>query len=265
MGKRTLPKVAASPKGKKGKIGIDINELSSCGSTSSARAEKSFSDGKVHAWVQHFCTNGCVYSERFAADRLDVIQFACKSDGENPLYMLKYRIAKFFTQATETGVEGLPVDFESFERDFGAQFVFVSKATVDKDQVGLVKNRICFYCGLKAQGMKNILMLIDDVWKFCLTFIDDRVNKLTCLPDIGVYTPPGYGLSIDKEKDECSCEFSVSESVEAGFSCFHLPPPVYPARFVVLTIQAIAKDKIHLIFGGNTKPFSLMFFKRATH
>ena len=33
MGKRTLPKVAASPKGKKGKTGIDINELSSCGFT----------------------------------------------------------------------------------------------------------------------------------------------------------------------------------------------------------------------------------------
>ena len=68
---------------------------------------------------------------------------------------------------------------------------------------------------------------------------------------------------IDKEKDECSCQFSVSESVEAGFSCFHLPPPVYPARFVVLTIQAIAKDKIHLMFGGNTKPFAAMFLTQG--
>ena len=34
MGKRTQPKVAASPKGKKGKIGVNINELSSCGSAS---------------------------------------------------------------------------------------------------------------------------------------------------------------------------------------------------------------------------------------
>ena len=33
MERRTQPKVAASPKGKKGKIGIDINELSSCGFT----------------------------------------------------------------------------------------------------------------------------------------------------------------------------------------------------------------------------------------
>ena len=33
MRKRTLRKVAASPKGKKGKIGIDVNELSSCGFT----------------------------------------------------------------------------------------------------------------------------------------------------------------------------------------------------------------------------------------
>ena len=44
-----------------------------------------------------------------------------------------------------------------------------------------------------------------------------------------------------------------------AFSFFHLPPPVFPARFVVLQIKPASESKVHFVFGGNTKPFNATF------
>ena len=102
-------------------------------------------------------------------------------------------------------------------------------------------------------------MLLDDVWKFCLTFTDERVKKLASVPDVVVHVPAEYGLSIDKDADECACSFLVVETENDSFCYFHLPPPTYPARFVVLEIKPVSAEKIHLIFCGNTKPFNSGF------
>ena len=258
MGKRTAPSAKLSPKKTKRPTGVDLNDLTDA-RASGLIPSGGLLDSKVHAWVRQFCSKGSVYDPRFADDRLDVIQLACSTGGENPLYQLKYRVDKYCNHLRENGDEDSPADFADFEETYGVQFSFVGKQTNDTDKVGMAKNRIGFYCDQKLSGVKNLLMFLDDVWQFCLTFQDDRVKKLSSVPDVVVHVPPDYVLQIDQVTDECACSFSVVETANKSFSYFHLPPPIYPSRFVVLNIQPVSAEKVHLVFGGNTKPFNTGF------
>ena len=45
-------------------------------------------------------------------------------------------------------------------------------------------------------------------------------------------------------------------------SLFDLPPPVFPARIVVLTFELVPPGEAHDVYSGNTKPFQTNFVKR---
>ncbi len=60
-------------------------------------------------------------------------------------------------------------------------------------------------------------------------------------------------------KDELKCEFELSTSGEPAMSVFDLPPPVFPARIVTVTFEPASSDHVHVVFGGNTKPFQRGF------
>eukprot|EP00973_Karenia_brevis_P052080 7232952-Karenia_brevis.AAC.1 len=52
-------------------------------------------------------------------------------------------------------------------------------------------------------------MLIDDVFKYRLSFSDDTYECLPCLPDVDVFAPPELQLIINMEVDGTQCKFSV--------------------------------------------------------
>ena len=190
MGKRD-GSVKVSPKKSMRCTGVDLNELTDARSSGSY-VSKRLHDNKVHVWVRPFCSKGSVYDSRFGDERLDVVQFACKTTAESPLYQLKHRVDQFCKHMREHGQEDVPIDFTDFEETYGAFFTFVGKQFVDTDKVGMIKNRIGFFC--KCSSVKNLLMLLDDVWKYCLTFSDLRVKTLTSVPDVVVHVPAEYGL-----------------------------------------------------------------------
>ena len=50
-------------------------------------------------------------------------------------------------------------------------------------------------------------------------------------------------LSFNAEEDELKCEFEVVREEVAKMSVFDLPPPIFPARLVILTFQMLGPEK----------------------
>ena len=129
MGKRTAPSAKLSPKKTKRPTGVDLNDLTDARASGSIPSG-GLLDSKVHAWVRQFCSKGSVYDPRFADDRLDVIQLACSTGGENPLYQLKYRVDKYCNHLRESGDEDSPADFADFEETYGVQFPLLESSSM---------------------------------------------------------------------------------------------------------------------------------------
>eukprot|EP00973_Karenia_brevis_P004963 684385-Karenia_brevis.AAC.1 len=100
----------------------------------------------------------------------------------------------------------IPSDFKEFLNSFQAKFEYVFKKPKDVDTVGYVKNRIVFYTTF---NVKELLMFIDDVFKYRLLFSDDTFECLPCSPDVDVFAPPELQPIINKEVDDTYCKFSV--------------------------------------------------------
>ena len=155
----------------------------------------------------------------------------------------------------------MPASYVDFEAEYGVQFMFVGKKTLDSDDVGLVKNRMGFYTTGQSAEMKNLLMLLDEVFKFRLSFSDDRFECLPSLPDIVVHTGGLVNLEISQTQDCTQCAFQVVTESLGDISVLDLPPPVFPPRHVVLKIEIVDALSVHLVLAGNTKPFQAGFVK----
>ena len=135
------------------------------------------------------------------------------------------------------------------------------KKSHDEDGVGYVENRSGLYVSGYASAVKNILMFLDDVWHFRLSYHDDVLDALAQLPELEVYTPADLPLSIDKDTDATHCVFQVYKGQDCGMSVLQVPPPVFPSRIVVLTVEPVTPEIVHFVCSGNTKPFQQEFVK----
>ena len=70
-------------------------------------------------------------------------------------------------------------------------------------------------------------------------------------------------LTLNKDEDELQCAFEVVKEDQAPMSVFDLPPPIFPARVVVLTFEVQTPDKVHMVFSGNTNSFQANFVQRG--
>ena len=77
---------------------------------------------------------------------------------------------------------------------------------------------------------------------------------------MAIHKPANYDLRIE-EADECACTFRIEQDSSEEFSYFHLVPPVYPSRYVTLTMQPSSMNQAHFIFSGNVSPFEESFAK----
>ena len=78
---------------------------------------------------------------------------------------------------------------------------------------------------------------------------------------IHMQTSVALQLSLDAEEDELKCHFEIVRDDVPTMSVFDLPPPIFPARIVILTFQVLEPEKVHAIFVGNTRPFQAGFVK----
>ena len=70
-----------------------------------------------------------------------------------------------------------------------------------------------------------------------------------------IHVARGLPLEFDPKADELQCEFTVHVDSECQMSVFDLPPPVFPQRIVTMTFEPVSANHVHVVFGGNTRPF----------
>ena len=141
----------------------------SCSTSSLRSGNRAAGDGKVHVSVQRFCTRGCLYGENFDDGPLHVVQMMC-SLSPNPLYQMKAAILAYCA-GMQGKVYNVPRNWEEFQSECSASLSFVGTATQDQDMIGYVRNRTGFYVSGGTKGVKNLLMLLDEVWKFRVNFM----------------------------------------------------------------------------------------------
>ena len=215
-------------------------------------------DEKVHIYILEYCSKGSVYGENFNNHAMQLVLLHCMPQEENPLYNIRKAIGLNCVNQHKSGDEKYPSTYDQFEKSFEASFVFFGKNSKDPDDVGYVQGA-GFYTTAGVALMKDFLMTLDDTWKFRLGHTDDDFNSLPALPDVVVHVAESFGLKICKDADETFCTFEVLPLTEAALknvSVLDLPPPTFPGRNVMLTVEPTSSgEEVHLIFGGNTKPF----------
>ena len=102
---------------------------------------------------------------------------------------------------------------------------------------------------------------------FRMQFANSEFDALD--PDLKIVLRLSVGLSdsiqLVAKEDELLCSWSI-EKQDAGtmwsVRVFDLPPPqpTYPLRFILMTLELTAPNKMNVIFGGNTKPFQEKFY-----
>ena len=266
MGKKQAPlcEVAGSPKkarkdsSNSGSSVPSISQMHSANSGSGNKKRNVTGDDKVHVYILNYCSKGSVYGENFDDGAMKVVLLQCAPQGENPLFNIKKAIGLNCANQHNNGDQHYPSTYEEFERRFMTTFVFFGKRSKDPDGVGYVQGA-GFYTTAGVELMKDFLMTLDDTWKFRLEHVDQDFAKLPALPDVVVHVLDSFALKICKDADETYCNFEVvplTDAVLKNVSVLDLPPPIYPSRNVVLTVEPTRSgEEVHLIFGGNTSPF----------
>ena len=114
-------------------------------------------------------------------------------------------------------------------------------------------------------------MYFDDLMFFRTNFADSEFDALGSDLKIVLHLPARISDSfqLDAKEDEFLCYRSV-ERHDVGATwpmrVFDLPPPppTYPLRLILMTLELTAQNRMHVIFGGNTKPFKAEF-SRTDH
>ena len=96
---------------------------------------------------------------------------------------------------------------------------------------------------------------MDDFFAWRKNAYQDDSEPLAALPGIEVHKQPNVEMKFDAQ-DELSCEVQVEEiAAESGVSIMHCPPPVFPTRGVLVTLDPVDDEHVDVIFSGNLKPF----------
>jgi len=79
------------------------------------------------------------------------------------------------------------------------------------------------------------------------------------LPEIIIHSPHLLGLEVTTH-DKAWCQITVTETNDSEVTLLDLPPPGFPSKCLVLQVEPIESgEEVHLIVGGNSKPFQTGF------
>jgi hypothetical protein len=129
------------------------------------------------------------------------------------------------------------------------------------DKVGtLRKNRVAAYLKDVPAVVKNFYCFLGVFLKWRPTF---KMN--TADPEVAteikmvIHTNPETPLQFESE-DQMECPVEIAKDVASqAVSVFDTYPPTFPARAVVLTLEADSQSFVSIVFSGNTQPFRTGF------
>ena len=127
------------------------------------------------------------------------------------------------------------------------KFVFTKGEIVDEDRHFLYKAwRSAIYCDGDEAAVKQVLMLVDGFVHWYTTDRNGSKDEFEETVKLQIELPSEFKLDFEDapaegEVPEMDCEFSVSYKDTPTAKVTDLPPPCYPARMLVATIEVPCK------------------------
>ena len=229
-------------------------------STPKSKQSKQKFDANLDMLVLHYCDEAAAYGVEFGEGRLFSMQMATCARPD-PLFMLVGVFRKFieFKSATDAHFPG---SLASFQIAFQCKLVYTGRDQKEKsptaedfDDVGFVLHRTGFY--VNEEGIKNLLMILDEFMQFRMTYVDELVGALKALPELHIYHPFGSSLAISKVDDEMACNVELHDAeTYTRMTIFDMHPPSFPRRLVTCMVELQSPSVYHMSFGGGTKLFA---------
>jgi hypothetical protein len=220
--------------------------------------------GEVHFYELPYCLDASVYGAQFESEDAQIVGMKAvhmiSNDYPNPLYyFLGYLKAHF---AAKNGSEAsFPKDMATFEKEYSIKIIITRDEDVDK--VGTFKkNRTVAY-------VKDAPLIVKDFYCFMDGYLTWRPTfKMQASdPEVAsgikmiVHTDAASAL-VFEASDEMECPVEVRKDIASqSVNVFEAYPPTFPARPVVLTLEAESQNFVSLVFSGNTQPFRTEFDK----
>ena len=163
MGKKTPRSEAASPDvSKKAKVASSFPNVASMGASSiggTLTEVKTYKDQDIHCTCLIYRNKGSVYSSTFDDGQLVVVLMDCAAR-PNPLFNMKL-LVHLYGEAHRNEDEPPPKSLEEVASQYGAEYSFVWKKTLDVDGVGFKRNSSGWF--VSASQLKDFFMYLDDL------------------------------------------------------------------------------------------------------
>ena len=233
-------------------------------STPKSKQSKQKFDANLDMLVLHYCDEAAAYGVEFGEGRLFFMQMATCARPD-PLFMFLGVFRKFIEFKSASDVH-FPGSLASFQIAFQCKLVYAGRDQKEKsptaedfDDVGFVLHRTGFY--VNEEGIKNLLMILDEFMQFRMTYVDDLVDALKALPELHIYHPFGSSLDISQVDDEMACNVELHDAeTYTKMLIFDMHPPSFLKRLVTCMVELQSPFVYDMSFGGGMHLFATNYY-----
>ena len=214
--------------------------------------------------VLPYNNDGSVYSHVFRDQEMKVIHLI---HATKPSVFYKFGPQlEAYLKHRHAEEEDCPDTKIGIEAALGCKIVSVGNDPTDEDKHFLFQPwRNAIYCNGDLDAVREVIMFIDAFIGWVSGISAASSHEYSEVPKIEIQVPKGFAIEFDagtgaeQEDKEMDCEFEITSPEAMAAKVTDAPPPCYPARLVVATIEASSTSTVSIVWSGNTKPYRLQF------
>ena len=212
--------------------------------------------------VLSYISDGSLYSNVFEEKEMKVIHLL-HNQRPSVWYKFKIQLTAYIAFRHEQDPAS-PATRSEVEASLGCKFVFLGGDTIDQDRHFLFQAwRNAVYCDGDAESVKQVIMFIDGFIYWYCTINSDGKSDFPQVPEMEIQVPEGFQLEFDQEHEsgekDMDCVFKTTSPASMAAMVTDVPPPCFPARLIIATIEAISPSTVSIVWSGNTKPYKTQF------
>ena len=212
--------------------------------------------------VLFYSNDGSLYSNVFEDKEMKVIHLL-HQQRPSVFYQFRNQLNKYISFRHEQD-NSSPATRNEVEASLGCKFVLVGGDPTDQDRHFLFEPwRSVVYCNGDEASVKEMLMFIDGFIYWYCTISSEGKRDFPEVPEIEIQVPEGFTLEFDQEQEsgekDMDCDFKITSPASMAAKVTDAPPPCFPSRLLIATIEAVSPSTVSIVWSGNTKPYKTQF------
>ena len=232
--------------------------------SSGSRELSSQEKADVELMIPVYNSDGSIYGAIFEAEET-MVMHCLHRQKPNVWYKAMSKLNEHITERHEED-DDFPIDRASLEACLRCKFVFTKGEPLDADLHNLyVPWRVAVY--VNKRYLKDVVTFLDGFicWRCTTGSLENEEFQNPM--NIKIQLPVGYDLELTKSSDgeagDMDCSFTLTYSdVFEHVKVTDAPPPCYPARMLIATIEAPSKNTVSIVWSGNSLPFKDRFVSK---